>query len=885
LYDKDSIDQVKNLIDNKIGDAGRLEHILSMMHRNKALYESDKRYLKKILKEKTGIDFVQPEGVNHNDDLRLQPNEDHVDTAVVNTGNSVDITGSVERGMTVQNAVTRSPSKAWYLLPIFLGVLGGTISWACLRKSHPAQARRTLVVGVGIFALFIIMIGIGMSLDDGPTETFVNVGHNTTDSSNEKNGTTKADRAVLFDNMVSSIKKLSDHVCPSAKGMSSAQCTQQFLFMASHIREQYGELNTLELIDGKIPVSKCNSLLDLHMPNSDAIYGLDLLTTDALSDEMVEETVLAIDGFSDFWVETVHGSCFDTNGNPNTTYAKILEQYRIDNELRHKLKQDALDELFKLCPYQDGSFRGSSLHEHCTRQLMSAGSSISNVAERPIEEIDCESVDYNLYSSTGKYYGYSDLLPADLSDEEFRQRQTLILLENSDSFDHPDITYERLLPLVSAIDKFYLFWDRIIDQECPDLDRRSNLRPYDSAGIGPEAGPDKHMDSVKAGIQPSPDTADSDGQDQAAKNNTFPQTNIGQTTKNADFWRTLDSCKSEQDLSEDYDPNTVEGRIISESITSSFTECLAKSNLSVDDFDDEPWIEFTEAVDDHKDALTQFCLIYRSSDQCERETLYLEYSMAQHLGRMLAGQCNGAVVELERMYNTLYLFDGDWSELEDDVFFDRLTRLHLEEHGLSSIHYEHVRDMVETQEKMLNLWEDRIAERCYHGEDPRCDRLFITEYFDHTVSNTGLEGIEYDSCVENFDHCNDRYQGWKKGFTLCIDNPDPKVMCQRLTDVHTEQFDYWVDKLDITVDHDLCVSNHLECTDEYGGWDKAVVMCLHDMNMDHLHPCERLFDTGTVNYWTDGRGLGMEQCVENYDSCYTLHGDWHKGLVGCLDGK
>ncbi len=44
-------------------------------------------------------------------------------------------------------------SAAWYLLPIFMSIVGGIISYAALRHRDPSRARRSLVIGAVLFAL------------------------------------------------------------------------------------------------------------------------------------------------------------------------------------------------------------------------------------------------------------------------------------------------------------------------------------------------------------------------------------------------------------------------------------------------------------------------------------------------------------------------------------------------------------------------------------------------------------------------------------------------------------------------------------------------------------------------------------------------------------
>jgi len=51
----------------------------------------------------------------------------------------------------------RKRSAAWYLLPIFVGVIGGIIGYFAVRHDDPTLAKRLLYVGIGISAAGIII--------------------------------------------------------------------------------------------------------------------------------------------------------------------------------------------------------------------------------------------------------------------------------------------------------------------------------------------------------------------------------------------------------------------------------------------------------------------------------------------------------------------------------------------------------------------------------------------------------------------------------------------------------------------------------------------------------------------------------------------------------
>ena len=61
----------------------------------------------------------------------------------------------------------KKPSKAWYLLPICFWILGGVISYVCLRKRDPGRARNTLILGSVLSIIPLIMlVGVGLYLVD-----------------------------------------------------------------------------------------------------------------------------------------------------------------------------------------------------------------------------------------------------------------------------------------------------------------------------------------------------------------------------------------------------------------------------------------------------------------------------------------------------------------------------------------------------------------------------------------------------------------------------------------------------------------------------------------------------------------------------------------------
>jgi hypothetical protein len=52
----------------------------------------------------------------------------------------------------------RRVSGAWWLLPIFMGWLGGLIAWLVNKDVDPQRARQMLITGIGVSVLLVILI-------------------------------------------------------------------------------------------------------------------------------------------------------------------------------------------------------------------------------------------------------------------------------------------------------------------------------------------------------------------------------------------------------------------------------------------------------------------------------------------------------------------------------------------------------------------------------------------------------------------------------------------------------------------------------------------------------------------------------------------------------
>lgn len=54
-------------------------------------------------------------------------------------------------------------SRLWYLVPIFLGIIGGLIAFLILKKDNPKLAKRCLIVGI-LLTILPMIIGLGVVL-------------------------------------------------------------------------------------------------------------------------------------------------------------------------------------------------------------------------------------------------------------------------------------------------------------------------------------------------------------------------------------------------------------------------------------------------------------------------------------------------------------------------------------------------------------------------------------------------------------------------------------------------------------------------------------------------------------------------------------------------
>ena len=210
------LDDVNELLSKNHGDESRLLHIKETIEKNKILYVSDRKYLtnlsKRHLNQKNpevkkqvflkysqkseselysenenvvNENVVNENVVNENtiinenteinlDDRNIQGNNLFCNNCgskiLENTqfctecGNSLDPPPQTNSSTQSQYPIQGGkPSAAWYLLPIFFSVIGGIISWACIRDRDPHMAKNNLILGI-LLTVIPIIIGVVLAL-------------------------------------------------------------------------------------------------------------------------------------------------------------------------------------------------------------------------------------------------------------------------------------------------------------------------------------------------------------------------------------------------------------------------------------------------------------------------------------------------------------------------------------------------------------------------------------------------------------------------------------------------------------------------------------------------------------------------------------------------
>lgn len=163
--DSDTIADIDAFLRLDIGDAGRLNSIKAMLQDGRELYNSDRKYLRVLKNRYSGnvpkTDTQNPDGMKDNlpeNDSMSKPEIKAVQKQIPRNPILEDAVQDREPIIIINQP--RDSSAAWYLLPVFLLMVGGLISYLCLRKQDPPRARKTLILGIFLSVIPVLMLTV-----------------------------------------------------------------------------------------------------------------------------------------------------------------------------------------------------------------------------------------------------------------------------------------------------------------------------------------------------------------------------------------------------------------------------------------------------------------------------------------------------------------------------------------------------------------------------------------------------------------------------------------------------------------------------------------------------------------------------------------------------
>ena len=173
------LDMVKDLQEAGLGDQRRLAYVVDRIEKNRIIYNSDQEYIESKFKQLrdsiTGGhgEEKQPHvGASASDSTPKQKPQSEIGPNSRSSGRpdtkhrskypddpSTNQPNSEHRrhNDSIKDDIPSRSSRAWYLLPIFFGIIGGIIMYVLLRKQNRSMAKKGLILGFGITIIFVFV--------------------------------------------------------------------------------------------------------------------------------------------------------------------------------------------------------------------------------------------------------------------------------------------------------------------------------------------------------------------------------------------------------------------------------------------------------------------------------------------------------------------------------------------------------------------------------------------------------------------------------------------------------------------------------------------------------------------------------------------------------
>jgi ribosomal protein L40E len=148
-----------------------------------------------------------------------------------NCGAEIDINAKICPKCGVEQLIVpKEVSNWWYLVPIFLGIVGGLIAWLVNKEVNPKKAKKFLIIGIALPIVYIIVMIVIISLS-----TLVSVG----------GAKQKAKETRIISDM-SEIRVAAEIVYEKENSYSTVSCTHpEIVSICQDIKTQTGKEPTI----------------------------------------------------------------------------------------------------------------------------------------------------------------------------------------------------------------------------------------------------------------------------------------------------------------------------------------------------------------------------------------------------------------------------------------------------------------------------------------------------------------------------------------------------------------------------------------------------------------------------------------------------------------